>query len=182
VAKELMNNLLTWILANQTIAVGVLGFAGVIITLLVNARLARRGREEKRRHERQALRAALVEELKINRESLTNNVSNIRRKIDEGSGKESYFVPADPMNDAYRAFTNRIGLLSQTEVRHAMFAYLSLQTSRSKLFLIGVPIETDSGHVKVPPENGTMLLRLLESTIEPIDVAIEALENVHDAD
>ncbi len=54
----------------QTAIVGVLGFAGVIIALIVNARLARRAREWVRDDERASIRAALVAEMKVIKGSL----------------------------------------------------------------------------------------------------------------
>jgi hypothetical protein len=94
----------------QTLIVGIIGFAGVIATLWFNARQARNQRIDERHHESEALRTALIEELKIIRESVTENAA--------GSDKsQDAFVPTDPMDDAYRAFTHRIGLLSEGEVR-----------------------------------------------------------------
>ena len=57
----------------QTQIVGIIGFAGVIATLWFNARQARNQRIDERHHESEALRTALIEELKIIRESVTEN-------------------------------------------------------------------------------------------------------------
>ncbi len=62
-----------WLNNYQTLIVGVVGFAGVILTLLYNAKTARAQRDEEREHERRALRAALIAELQINRYSLEEN-------------------------------------------------------------------------------------------------------------
>ena len=162
----------------QTLIVGTLGFTGVIITLLVNAWLARRQRRDEQRHERQTLRIALIEELKINRDAVDRNMEPPA----EDSKPKGAFVPTDPMDDAYRAFTDRIGLLSRDEVSKIMFAYLSLRTYNAKLFLIGVPPHTGDRHVNVPAKNIEMLVQLLESLIGPVDKAIEVMESARDAE
>jgi hypothetical protein len=73
----------TWIQEFQTLTVGIIGFAGVISTLLINARQAREQRREERRHERQTLRVALIEELKINREMLAYNIDKVKDGVNE---------------------------------------------------------------------------------------------------
>lgn len=171
----------TWVQEFQTLIVGIVGFAGVILTLCFNARQAREQRREERRHECQTLRAALIEELKINRETLVSNMHNVRdtaNGLPEGGG---YFVPTDPMDDAYRAFTLRIGLLSQAEVSKVMYAYLSLRTYNAQLFLVGVPPHTGDRHVQVPVENAQRLAGLLEGRVGPIEEAIAVLERARDA-
>lgn len=167
---------LEWTEKFQTLIVGVIGFAGVINTLLVNAWLTRRDRREVLHHERQTLRAALVEELTINRTAVVHNLETLR----EDEEPKGAFVPTDLMDDAYRAFVRRIGVLSQAEVSKVMNAYLSLRTSNAKLFLLGVPTETSDRHVQVPAENVVMLAGMLENLLGPVDEAIEIMKSVHD--
>ena len=152
----------------QTLVVGIIGFAGVIFTLWFNASQNRNQRHDERRHESHALRVALIEELKITRESIAHNLANIDTSQDA-------FVPTDPMDDAYRAFTHKIGLLSNFEVEKVMYAYLTLRTYNAKLFLIGVPVESNSRHVKIPAQNLKVLAAMFEKLLEPIDQAIHAM-------
>ena len=163
----------------QTLLVGFFGFAGVIITLLVNAKIARDRRCDERDHERAMLRIALAEELNINRESLQRNLNSLRELPPDG--KKGAFVPTDPMDDAYRSFVPRIGLLTETEVHRVMNAYLYLRTYTARLFLIGVPPDTGPRHVQVPPENLEQLKAEMEAAIPIIEQAREALERARDA-
>ena len=160
----------------QSLIIGFLGFAGVIFTLRFNAQQAREQRRDERHHEGETMRAALIAELKINRESLERNID----KANQASETQGVFVPTDTMDDAYRAFTHRIGLLSQAEVDKVMYAYLSLRTCKANLFLIGAPPDTRDLHVQVPPKNVSKLSKLLGSLIGPIHEAIEVLESEHD--
>jgi len=163
----------------QTLIVGFIGFAGVIFTLWYNGNVAREQRRDERHHEREALRAALVEELKINRRSLKENADSLKQQPPKEEG--GAFVPTDPMDDAYRSFVPRIGLLSQAEVTKVMGAHLSLRTYNAKLFLVGVPVHTSPRHVQVPAKNFPLLAKMQESFIGPIEEAIEVLERARDA-
>ena len=165
----------------QTLIVGVIGFAGVIITLVLNARYAREQRREERHHECQSLRTALIEELRINRESLAHNIDAINNGVSVPSETGGYAMPTHPMDDAYRAFTHRLGLLTRAEVSKVMFAYLSLRTYHTSLFLIGVPTHASDRYVKVPAQNAQLLSGGLKSLIGPIEGAIEVLERARDA-
>jgi len=170
--------LLTWIQDHPTLTVGIIGFAGVIFTIWFNAWQTRKQRREERRHDRETLRAALIEELKINRDSLVSNVDRVAESMET----KEYFVPTDPMDDVYRAFTDRIGLLSQAEVSKVMCAYLSLRTYIAKLFLIGASIETIPGHIKIPATHAPTLRGMQENLVGPIEEAIEIMESARDAD
>lgn len=164
----------------QILIAGFVGFAGVIFTLLHNAKLAREQRrdeasdaraqrEEDRAHERHTLRAALVAELKINREAFEGD----DRPLGEHQGA---WVPTDSLTRAYDSYLPRLGLLSKDEVDKVMLAYLTIQNYHSKLFLIGVPTHTTDRHVNVPSENVQMLINMQTQLVGPIDEAVSALE------
>jgi len=160
----------------QNLIVGSIGFAGVIFTLWFNSKEAREQRRDERQHERQALRVALMEELKINRHSLKENMDSLKQPKKVGGA----FIPTDPMDDAYRSFVPKIGLLSQAEVSKVMGAYLSLRTYNAKLFLVGVPVDTSPRHVEVPAKNFPLLAAMQEGLLGPIDQAIEVLSHACD--
>ena len=160
----------------QNLIVGSIGFAGVIFTLWFNSKEAREQRRDERQHEREALRAALTEELRINRHSLKENMDSLKQPKKVGGA----FVPTDPMDDAYRSFVPKIGLLSQAEVSKVMGAYLSLRTYNAKLFLVGVPVDTSPRHVEVPAKNFPLLAAMQQGLLGPIDQAIEVLSHACD--
>ena len=158
----------------QNLIVGIVGFTGVIFTLWFNAKVARDQRRDELEHERATLRSALAEELKINGDSLEGNLNSIRELPPDG--KKGAFVPTDPMDDSYRSFVPRIGLLTEMEVHKVMNAYLYLRTYTARLFLIGVPPDTSPRHVQVPPENLQRLVTEFEAAIPLIEQARKALE------
>jgi hypothetical protein len=157
----------------QSLIVGIIGFAGVIFTLWFNARQTRKQHLEERRHERECLRAALTEELKIIRESVARNSAG---NFEEGGA----YVPTDPLDDVYRAFTDRIGLLSQAEVHSIMYAYLCLRTYNAKLVLIGVPAQPDARHIGVPAKNISVLVAMQKRLLDPIDSALSTMEKARE--
>lgn len=160
----------------QTLTAGIVGFAGVIFTLWYNGKVTREQRREERHHEREVLRAALITELKINCSALEGNLESLNKIPNDGS--VGAYVPTDLMDDAYRSFVPRLGLLSQVEVGKVMGAYLSLRTYNAKLFLVGAPVHTSPRHVQVP-ENNVQILRDMQKTfLIPIKEAIEALGRV----
>lgn len=161
-----------------TLFVGILGFVGVMITIRYNGRLAREQREDERNHERETLRTALIEELKINQTALRKNAKTLKDDpTEEGGG---VFVPNDPMEDVYLSAVSKIGLLSELEVSRVINAYLSLRTHNAKLFLYGVQDERVPRHIQIPQKNVAMLIAMLESVRGPIDEAIDALSQSGD--
>ena len=169
----------TWIEDHQILMAGIIGFSGVMLTLWNNARQKRIQRRKERFHERQTLRVALAEELRINRQSFVES-----KKTLATHGPGEYWVPTDEMEDVYRAFIDRIGLLSQVEVSKVMNAYLTLRSYTAALLLHfhSRPLETDVRHVPVPAEMSPMLIKMQESLIGPLDEAIDVLERARDMD
>ena len=84
------------------------------------------------------------------------------------------------MEDAYRAFTHRIGLLSPPEVSKVMFVYLTQRTYIGNLFLIGASPPTGDRHVAIPARNLPMFHQIREALIDPIKEAIDVLERARD--
>jgi len=166
---------LDFIKSYQTLIVGFLGFVGVICTLWFNAWLARRQRREERQHELETLRSALLVELDINRQALQENLKKDFNTQDVGG----CLVPTDLMDDAYRAFTDRIGLLTTNEVHKVMLTYLTLRNFNSKLFLIGGSVHTGDRHVNIPAKNLSLLSEMQKELVSPINKAIEALKSTH---
>ena len=175
----------TWIDEHQPLMAGIIGVLGSLIgvtfSLWWNARQAGIRRRKERFHERQTLRVALVEELKINRESFIKSIESLST---QGPTTSKYFVPTDEMEDVYRSFIDRIGLLSQDEVRKVMNAYLTLRsyTAAVLLHFYSKPLEKDVRHVTVPVRDSPKLVEMQKSLIGPLDEAINALNRARDTD
>ncbi len=172
----------TWIEHHQTLTAGIIGFFGVIATLWINAWLVRLQRRKELCHERQALRVALAEELRINRKSFVDSMKSLEAPSASYSASSTrlLLVPTDEMDDAYRSFIDRIGLLSQSEVRKVMNAYLTLRAYNAALLLLASPLKTGDRHAHVPFGMGSRLIEMQKSLIGPLDEAISAIERARD--
>src|SRR5215470_2576002 len=101
----------------QTLIVGILALLGVIATLAWNARLARRQHDRQVQHERAVVRVALRAELQEIAAAYRHRIETL--EVDEGRF-EGTRLPLDTMTDVYKSLIQRIGLLSETEVRAAL--------------------------------------------------------------
>ena len=155
----------------QTAIVGVLGFAGVIIALFINAWLLRKDRLETLDWERTALRTALVEELRILKLSLELNIKELEKK----SGKGGFIVPTDTMSDVYNAFIPKLGMLTSQEVKKVMWAYLSVRAFRRNLVLLPGATIPDQHRVNVPIESRTTFMGMQKGLLPQLDDAIKSL-------
>ncbi|MGH6912114.1 MAG: hypothetical protein ACREH3_00210 [Geminicoccales bacterium] len=104
--------------------VGVLGFAGVIITLVVNACITRRHARETRSHERETLARALLAELSSQRRSVKDNVEIFEKA---GRGKGELLVPAIAKAAVFNANVSHLGRLSAVQVGPVLEAYIVLE-------------------------------------------------------
>ena len=167
-----------WIQQYQTLIVGIFGFAGVVGTLCFNARLERRQRQQEIRHERGIIRTALAEELKIIRKAFEDSTGSIENVSETGG----LLVPAWPMDETYRAFIDRIGLLSREEVRAVMDTYVSLRAFNASLFLFGTPTHTNGRYIRIPSSKSKVLLDMMKGLIPKIEGALRIMEQAQEVD
>ena len=109
-----------------------LGFAGVIITLIVNAYLARRQERGREAREAQALRIALIEELRIQKEAL----ENFAQPAADAADATHTAVPLHRYEDVFTSVTPNLGILNRSEVAAVFQAYLPLRSLAWKLRLL----------------------------------------------
>jgi hypothetical protein len=159
----------------QSGIVGIIGFGGVIITLWSNARIARNQREAAIDHERQTLRTALTEELKMLRDAYAHNAEYCARHVGKQGG--SFDVPLLEMTDLYESMRDKLGLLSPEQLAATLDAYLShKQVGHNIISLLeGDPIPSTRG-VRVPDASSRMLQRLYETVVPKIGRAIDLLQ------
>ncbi len=130
----------------QTLIVGGLGFLGVMATIATNAWLARRQHSRQVRHEAKALRAALRSELEVIRDAFRDRVGMIESS--QPKQKEGCFIPLNTMTDVYGHLINRIGLLSESEIRAVMRVYVLVRQMPERLALLELQ---PTSHVEPPP-------------------------------
>ena len=93
-----------WILclihSNQTLFVGLLGFVGVIITMLANAYLQRVQHKRASQHEKQSLRSALKAELTSNKQSYEHRIE----QFNEPSGHDHALIQNKVQDKVYNTY------------------------------------------------------------------------------
>ena len=149
----------------QTIFVGILGFAGVMVTLWYNARAGRLQGERILKNEQASICAALHAELTIRKEAITKAVA------DFGAIRDGKIVaPINPMSAVYHALLPRIGVLSPRKVRVVMYAYLTDDTLLKSLILLG---ERDCDYVYVDAGHAEHLKTMFASVLPHFERAID---------
>jgi hypothetical protein len=116
----------------QTSLVGVLGFTGVILTMLVNAKTQRNLQAAQRDHATRALRIALQVELKANVQMYEDRIGEFAK----ADGAHHALVPSKVTNNIYQSSLADIGLLSTKEVEAVVRAYLLVEEMPYRLRLL----------------------------------------------
>lgn len=169
----------------QTLIVGIIGFGGVILTLRMNARLAGAQHDRQVTHETTIVRTALRAELEAAAESYRYRIETFGKGVAAGA-----YIPLGAMTDVYKSMIARLGLLSDSQVRLVLKAYLlieqlpeRLEFLAEKLSDLPPPIlrgeETDikdpPGHIWIPAKNLSAVTKMHRNYLEDIKAAITAL-------
>lgn len=116
----------------QTSLVGALGFTGVIITMIVNAKVQRNLQTAQREHEVRSLRTALLVELKANVQMYETRI----RDLSEAEGTHHALLPNKVTNSIYQSSISKVGLLSANEVEAVLRAYMLLEEMPYRLRIL----------------------------------------------
>lgn len=162
----------------QVLAVGILGFAGVIGTLLTNAWLLRRQHRLETIHQATVLRAALEADLILIRDAYRERIKSIESAEGKKFGQRM-LIPADAMTDVYSRLIDRIGVLRTSEVGAVMRAYVLVRHMPQRLALLEMQAPSDdeipAGFVSVDRKLFSTLKNMHENFLTVIDASIAAL-------
>jgi hypothetical protein len=120
----------------QTLIVGVLGFSGVILTLAINAWLARCADRRKIAHEANVLRTAIIEEMKIQRSALVNSEETLKQQVDLKKTSPTVLIPLQRFTEIFDKSIDKLGLLTSDEVAAILDAYLTLRQLTPKMRIL----------------------------------------------
>lgn len=109
-----------WFEKYQTFIAGLIGFSGVVITIIYNSKLAREQLNRQRISESISIRVTLIEELKLAMESYSGNIESLS---DENNTHQMAYLYAGVYDQAYKNLVSKFGLLSSTEIKATMLAY-----------------------------------------------------------
>lgn len=161
----------------QTLIVGVLAFAGVIVTLggtfLVNGMLARLQHRRGVQHERAVVRTALRAELQATADSYRDRISIFEKPPTH----DGALVPLDAMTDIYKSLITRLGLLSQAEIEAVLRAYLLVEQLPSRVRLFELSQSREPGQAFVRAEHFDNLVTLHRNYLRSVAAAIAAIQD-----
>lgn len=161
----------------QTLVSGVVGFLGIILTLLFNGKMQREQRLEIRKAEKDAIIAAVCAELAVNKDVIQGVITSFQDKKD--SPGYCHMVSKRILNDVYKTNLNKIGLLSTKQSRSIISVYLAIERinddlltvshwSKSKLYDDFISIPTGKW--------ASQAVNQIEPYITEIDNALTALK------
>lgn len=159
--------------------VGFIGFGGVIVTLVFNSWQARRQRSDELAHDRQTIRSALIEELKV---VLAGLVDSLEFDVDPRQDGQSVYLSTKPINYAYQTFLGRIGLLTQPEVEKVMLAYLKDETFRKNVRLYENEALAKGEFAFIEVDKLDAFYGTMRNLKPEIEAAISELEKARDVD
>jgi hypothetical protein len=155
--------------------VGLLGFAGVIVTMIVNAKTQRDLQSAQRQHETQSLRTALLVELRTNVQMYETRISD----LSQADGSNHALLPSKVPNNIYQSSLPKVGLLSTHEVESVLRAYLLLDEMPYRLRLL-VGTDNEGGYndefIRIDANRQHDARRIHEALLPRIREAVAALE------
>jgi hypothetical protein len=162
--------------AFQTGIVGVIGFAGVIITLVVNAWLTRSERRAVVEDRLRALKLALTEELKVIKTAYVAGATQLRSV----PANKFCAIPTARLNGLFDSHQRELGLLPPKALEKVLGAYLSHDQVATNLLILATPdSQVRNGKLlTIPAEHCDIAAKIYEGMVAPIDEAIRELETV----
>jgi hypothetical protein len=159
----------------QTSLVGMLGFTGVIITMIANAKIQRNLQSSQRLHEVRSLRTALLVELRENVRMFEDRISSLSTE------DKTYhaLMPSKVTNSFFQSSHSNVGLLSADEVESVLRAYLLLEEMPYRLRLL-VGTNNVGGYndefIRIDADRQHDVKKIHEALLPSIQEAVAALE------
>ncbi|CAH8239770.1 hypothetical protein PYE67_14940 [Vibrio aestuarianus] len=157
----------------QTLITGVVGFVGVIVSILANGFLARKQHQKGITQKRKSMISAIKAELDVNLASFEGRTKMLESPSD---GKRTAF-PVKVFNDVYKEMLGQIGYLTEEESRCIINIYLLLEEfpNRVKLLLSdseysidGFIVITDSSHRRSLQEAHAGYVKMINAAIKSL--------------
>ncbi len=162
----------------QTAIAAAVGFFGVIITLLINAKKTRDFEIFKDERKKQALISSLTAELDLIKISEESNLKTMQEVDPELAG--DIMIPREsPASDIYHSLTHETGLLPHAVVGKVAMAYAVYRDlPRNLEVLAGLRLEESVRALPyfiMPNSRAPAAVRLQRATIDRVNEALEAL-------
>lgn len=175
--------MVAWLEAYQTAIVGLIGFLGVVLTLLANARSSRQQELatkkedwartlEDREHRRRGMERALLVELRVHRRAVVESINDLRGRT---KGDLDPVIVPSRRTQIFDSHVEHIGLLPPEVLDKVVTAFLALHECGRRLAALSPP--SGAGEVfVVPPEHIVELVLIWKHVLDHVDAAIATLE------
>ena len=171
-----MASLLCMLETYQTFLTGLLGFAGVIITMIVNAKLQRDSQSRQMDHEANAIRVAIKSELIANKNAYENRI----QQFDKHSDFSHALVPINTIDSVFKSLQNKIGLLTETELENIFNAYLLIQDLPYRTIIYAGTDAVgglNNDFIKLDKEQQTVVSDMHRNFLLDIERAIQSIDD-----
>jgi len=171
----LTSNLLCIFETYQTFFTGLVGFAGVIITMVLNAKHQIKLQNRQTQHDARALRVALKSELVANKSIYENRI----QQLNEPSDFRHTLIPSNVVDGVFKMLKDKIGLLSEEELEVIFKAYLLIAELPYRIRIL---IGTDNvgglndEFLRVDQERREAVTSIHKSFLPDIDNAISIID------
>ncbi|WP_171098434.1 hypothetical protein [Ruegeria sp. HKCCD7255] len=133
----------------QTLIAAVVGFSGVIFTMVVQGRQARAQRQYEAETAAKSMTQALDAKIMTLAQQLRINSQNSEGKPSEG---EASVFPNRPLNHVFRALLPKFELLPPNEIVRIIRANMYYEQYFQRLSFFGPPTQQLPNHISVPSE------------------------------
>lgn len=156
----------------------IVGFIGVIITLLGNAYLARRQQKDQVKASQRALRRVLLGELKSLSVIFNTSMQSLESKLEANKKGGNWGAMGASMAETpvYLASLSQLGRLTESEVAAVIDAYQAVLGQDRKIRIMPGNIPKGEEGVYIPPENLALSIKLLATIPPEIARAVRELE------
>jgi hypothetical protein len=162
--------ILTFLERFQTSIVGIIGFAGVIITLMASSLSSKREHQRQVATRRTALRRILAAELR-------NYARALRKNLEQAKPIEEFISIGRIRRLLSESLSADLGLLEVHEIDIVVNALVSLQGMDH--LLSNISSQTTDSRFLLPHEKWEDLRMVCSTTADALDYAVQALEFPH---
>lgn len=158
----------------QILAAGIVGFTGVIITILMNSKISRDQHLRDVKHKANSLRTALFTELSLLADSYRLRIE----QLNDMDGR-SALINEYNSNRVYSEMLPQLGLLSKLEIEKVMTAH---QLNNELPFRLGLytgdlELSQQQKYVRVTEDKAKVVAQVHSEFLKVIDAALNELEN-----
>lgn len=157
----------------QTLIAGVVGFSGVIGSIMLTAKYQRKAERGKLEHEARSIRAALVAELRVISKSWATTLDEpLQNPV--GDGRLAH-LEKSLFDSCYSQLQGKVGILEKEEVEAVVRAYAHYKSANSGLNLISLDGENPY-HFVFDDSTSQLVPAILTGPKRVLDESLRILE------